>query len=90
MPEIAEMPEMYVIEDLWTAHTYRVRLWALCRGCGRVKEFAAYDLIKRSRDTDRKLYEVARLLKCKSCGRHKTMLVPGVVDPEQARKPLPR
>jgi hypothetical protein len=59
MPEMP-VPEMYVIEDLWTARTYRVRLWALCRGCGRVKEFAAYDLIKRSRDTDRKLYEIAR------------------------------
>jgi hypothetical protein len=85
-----EMLETYVIEDPWTRYTYRVRLWALCRSCGRAKEFAAYDLINQSRDSDRKLYEVARLPKCKFCGRHKTVLVPGVVDPEQARKPLPR
>ena len=84
------MPELYVIEDLWTAHTYRVPLWVMCRGCGHVKEIKAYDLIKQSRDSDRKLFEVARRLKCRNCGQHKTALVPGIVDPEQARKPLPR
>jgi len=84
------MSDFYTVQDLWTAHSYRVRLWALCRRCGRTTELRPYDLLKKSKITDKKLHEVAKLLKCKSCGQHQSVLIPGVVDPEKARRAPPR
>ncbi len=76
------MDEGYGIEDLWQAHNARVTLWALCRRCGHVAGFRPYDLIRRSHNSDRKLWDVSRRLKCKSCQMHATVLIPG----DQARR----
>ena len=74
----------YDIETLWEAHNARRTLWALCRRCGHVAAFMPYDLIKRSRTSDQKLWDVSRRLKCKNCGMHVTVLIPG--DQERRKR----
>jgi len=66
----------FPVETLWEAHNQRRPLWALCRNCGHVVRFDAYDLLKKVRETDKNLWHVSKLLKCSSCKLHVTVLIP--------------
>ena len=77
--------EKYPVETLWEAHNAGYGLWALCRACGHVARFDAYDLIKKTHDTDRQLWAVSKRLKCKPCGTHTTVLIPSAKPDWSAR-----
>ena len=64
------------IETLWEAHGARKKLWVFCRNCGKAKLISPFSLIQKTRDADsRKLWMVAKRLKCRSCNLHAAVLI---------------